>query len=519
MADEEIIKLKETYSSLDGKRSAIISRAEDYAKLTIPSVFLSNTSSANDKLPLEMVSGFGAKLVNHLTGKFAISILPPSQPFFRLLPIQEVAEEIAQGDEEKLYELEQFVANKEDKVLKSINNSGFRKSLYPALRTAMITGDALIEKIDDKRSSKYRVFNMNHYVIERDGAGNITKMIIKETVVKDTLPEDIRNEVKESSDDKDIELYTGCILQDDGNYRLVQELDGKLVGEDSIMKPEEFESRFISLRWNKVDGEDYGRGYVEEHSQTFISLNKFLKIVFQSGAISAKTLFLVNPNGFTKVRDLNKASNGQYVVGSENDVGVLRTDKSSELTTVYNSIQDFKRELSEGFLLGSSAVRNAERVTAQEIQMIAGELEASFGGVYTTIADDIQMPLIQNALKDIGKDNKSDNIYKDVEIVITAGLESLGRSIELNKLNGFMEELSMVEKMFGGEVISEKVDVGNLIKAIVLNSGIANRNLIKSSSQAEADKQATQQQEVQNQANMSMANEAGKQQAVQQTNN
>ena len=65
------------------------------------------------------------------------------------------------------------------------------------------------------------------------------------------------------------------------------------------------------------------------------------------------------------------------------------------------------RRLGAAFLLNTAVTRDAERVTAQEIRMQAQELESSLGGVYSRLANELQLPLAKRLLQEI------DEVFKD----------------------------------------------------------------------------------------------------------
>lgn len=46
-------------------------------------------------------------------------------------------------------------------------------------------------------------------------------------------------------------------------------------------------------------------------------------------------------------------------------------------------------------LLNSAVQRNGERVTAEEIRYVAGELEDTLGGVYSLLSQELQLSLIR----------------------------------------------------------------------------------------------------------------------------
>lgn len=472
----EGITAKGRYDELDKDRSSTLDRAELCAKVTIPYLFMEEGSSSQDDLERGYAQGYGAKLVNHLVGKFALSILPPSQPFYRLSPTQEAMDAITQGNEDAKFQLEKILAQKEDGILRYINKSKFRGSLYPALRLAMITGDSLIEKLGD---TAYRVFKMRNYVIKRDASGNIMDLIIKETLDYDAVPEDIRSSIEEKADDEPIDLYTRVQLIE-GKYKQYQEIEEEIVAGTEV-EYDKLSDRFISIRWNKINGEDYGRGFVEEHLGTLIALEKQSKVLNESGALHAKTIFTVNPNGMTKYKDFVSASNGDVIIGSETDIGTVKVNKGSDLQITYNLVQDYKRELAEAFLMGSASIRDAERVTAHEVQLVASELEASFGGIYTAIAEDIQLPLVEGAMKTLKIDGGD-----DVDVIITAGVEALGRNVELSKINALIQELGLLAQLVGADVVAKSVNVNAFASAMVSNSGVAGKDFLYTASQMAA---------------------------------
>lgn len=487
---------KSLFDKYNGERSTSLDRAELCSKLTIPYLFMEESATVTTDFDRLYSQGYGAKLVNHLVGKFALSILPPSTPFFRLSPTQEAMDAIAQGNADMQHEIEKVLAQKEDGIMRYINKSKFRASLYPALRIAMVTGDSLIENIE----GVYRVFNMRNYVIKRDYSGAILDLIIKEKLDFDAVPEDIRNTLDEKLDNNSkIELYTRTYL-DDGAYYMYQEIDGKRIEEPTKIK--DITDNYISVRWTKIDGEDYGRGFIEEHLGTLIALEKQLEVINQSAIIASKAVFTVNPNGMTKYKDYVKATNGDVIIGDANDIGVVRVDKARDMQTTYAIVQDYKRELAESFLITGSSIRDAERVTAHEVQLVASELEASFGGIYTAISEDIQIPLVQNAMNQL-----KIKTGKDVDVIITAGVEALGRNVELNKINILLQELGSLGQLVGAEKVAETINVYNITSAMVANSGVAGKNFVYSQREIEEKQAMAQQQAIEQQMLMTGGNQ------------
>ena len=488
--------LESRYLELEDIKNSTTDRAELCSKFTLPYAFMEAGSTEQDDLERYHVQGFGASLVNRLVGRLALSILPPTQPFFRLSATQEAMDAVAQGNPEAEFQVEKLLAEKEIGILRYINNSNFRQSLYPALRLAVITGECIIEKL--KEDGKYRVINIRNYVVKRDYAGTIVEIVIRETLDKETLPEDIRNTVGDEDKQEDIYLYTGVKLVE-GIYELTQEVDGEKVGEESSIK--KLSDRFINVAWNKIDGQDYARGMVEDSLGTFIELEKQLTVLAESASTQSKTVFTINPNGMTKYKDYANAKNGSIIIGQEADIGVVKVNKANDLQMTAQLVNEMKQELSTSFM--QNMVRDSERTTAYEVQQKAQEIESAFGGVYTHIAYDIQMPLIKEAMKSLKIESE-----KDIDVIIMSGVQALGRNAELLKVNQFMQEIQLAGTIVGAEQIAGALNLQSLVTTIVANSGVANKDLIKSSQQQATEQGQAKEEALAQQAMMQGTNEA-----------
>ena len=495
MAEEETLKSR--YTQLEDGKSSTSDRAELCAKMTLPYAYMEEDSSAQDDLNRNYTQGYGASLVNHLVGRLAGSILPASQPFFRLAASQEAMDAVTKGNEEAKFEVEKVLAEKERGILRYINDSNFRGSLYPALRLAVVTGNCLIEKLEEK--GKYRVISLRNYVVARDYSGTITELIIRETLDRETLPEDIRSKIDEDEKTEDVELYTGVKLIDD-KYELTQELMEEKVGEESTFK--DLNERFIDVRWNKIDGEDYGRSFVEESLGTLIAYEKLSKVLVESSVVQSRVVQTVNPNGFTNYKDYVNAANGDVIIGQENDIGVVKVQKANDLRMTMELVQAYKQELAESFM--KTLARDSERTTAYEVQQQAQQIEAAFGGVYTHIASDIQMPLIKEAMKNLKIEAKD-----DIEVIIMSGVQALGRSAELLKINQAMQELQMAQQLVGAEAVAAALNTQSVITSIIANSGVANNDWIKSTTKQNDEIAASKKEQMAQQAVMSAAKSGG----------
>jgi hypothetical protein len=235
-----------------------------------------------------------------------------------------------------------------------------------------------------------------------------------------------------------------------------------------------------------MDGEDYGRGYVEEYLGDLKSLESLTQSIVEGSAAAAKVLFLVRPNGTTRVKTLAESPNGAIVTGDDQDVSSLQLGKSQDFQVAQQTIQMLQTRLSRVFLMNSSIRRDAERVTAQEIRLAHQELEIALGGVYAVLSQEFQLPLVELLMDKMQKEKKIPKLPDDgLKPLIVTGVEALGRGEDLNKLQQFLQTLLPL----GPEVMQE-LNVSDYISRLAGSLGIDTEGLVKSEEEKQLEAQA-----------------------------
>ena len=147
-------------------------------------------------------------------------------------------------------------------------------------------------------------FPLNRFVVNRDGNGNVCEIVTKELISRKILgmdlPESVPNSpgddgYKTGSDDQDVEVYTYVRLDDNGRWVWHQEAFDKILPNSRSTAPKNT-SPWLVLRFNTVDGEDYGRGRVEEFLGDIRSLEGLSQAIVEGSAAAAKVVFLVSPS-------------------------------------------------------------------------------------------------------------------------------------------------------------------------------------------------------------------------------
>ena len=490
--DEGVVKSKYTKYLTD--RDNYLRRGREASLFTIPTLLPQEGFESSSEITTPFQS-IGAEGVNNLSSKLLMSLLPPNAPFFRLVVDNSELEAMLA---EKRSEAEKGLAKIERLVMQEIEVRGLRVPVAEALKQLIVTGNVLLYL---PPKEQIRVFRLDRYVVKRDSMGNVLEIITKESLSPLSLPERAKDLIADPDTDtptKNHDLYT-CIKWTGKNWMVHQEINGGIVpgSEGSFPKNK---CPYLALRFTSMDGEDYGSGYVEEYLGDLKSLESLTQSIVEGSAAAAKVLFLVRPNGTTRVKTLAESPNGAIVTGDDNDVSSLQLGKSQDFNVAQQTIQMLQTRLSRVFLMNSSIRRDAERVTAQEIRIAHQELEIALGGVYAVLSQEFQLPLVELLMSKMQKENKIPKLPEEgLKPLIVTGVEALGRGEDMNKLGIFMQQLSPL----GPEVLKE-INVDDYIIRLAGSLGIDTEGLVKSPEEKklEAEELEAQQAQMANQQMM-----------------
>lgn len=475
------------YSVLEGRRYSYLDRARQCSKLTIPYILPEEGFGQHSRLDTPF-QGVGARGVNNLASKLLLALLPPNISFFRLqVDTNKLQQEGA--PEEVISEIDSALRKVEDAVTDEIARERYRTVIHESLKQLIVTGNSLLYLDQD---GGMRAFRLDRFVIERDPMDNVLTIATKETLSYEALDEEIKSAIQKPQDSAvgdggNVNLYTAVCKQGD-KWMLKQDINGVILPQTGTTFPLD-KNPYIPLRFSRVDGENFGRSYVEEYLGDLQSLEALTKAIVEGSAAASKILFLVNPNGTTRPKDMN-APNGAIVQGNAADVSVLQLNKFNDFRVAAETINQIKDRLAQNFLLTSSAIRNAERVTAEEIRLISQELNAALGGIFSLLSNDLQTPLLSRLMDVMQKNKKMPKLPKDlVSPVIVTGLDSLGRQGDLNSLDSFLVGSSQV---LGPQAVANFVNVSEYIKRRATALGIKTAGLIKTQEQLAEEQQQQQ---------------------------
>jgi len=492
-------KARERYSMLSSGRTQFLDMAVECSELTLPYLVTRDDSSTGKRQLLQPYQSVGAKAVVTLAAKLMLAILPPQTAFFKLQVRDDKLGETL--DPMMRSELDLSFSKIERLIMDYIAASSDRVVVHQALKHLIVSGNALIFMAKDG----LKHYPLNRYVVERDGNGNVIEIVTKELVSRKVLgisppPTDSPNGEYGDTED-DAEVYT-CVKMDEssGNWKWHQEVDDMILDGSQSTAPKKA-SPWLVLRFNTVDGEDYGRGRVEEFIGDLRSLDGLSQALVEGASVASKVIFLVSPSATTKPGTLAKAGNGAIIQGRPEDVGVVQVGKTADFATAAQLAATIEKRILEAFLVMN--IRNAERVTAEEVRLTQLELEQSLGGLFSLLTVEFLVPYLNRTLLILQRTNQIPRLPKDVvRPKIVAGINSLGRGQDNEALTRFIQTVAAV---LGPEALMKYIDPSEAIKRLAAAQGIDVLNLVRTA------EQLAQQKEVQqaDMANKSLVDQAG----------
>lgn len=460
------------YRRLEQDREPYLTKAKEAARYTLPSLLKDQNNGKQVQTYEQPNQSVGADGVNNLAAKVTLAMLPPNQPFFKFhidaADIKNIATEAGKDPDTFQDEVVRGLALTEQLLVDYNEGNGDRICLGEAMKHLYVAGNVMLVHIP-KIGLKY--YPLNRYVVRRDYCGNVLKAITTETIGFYALPKEIREAVLEqlkikekteeikNLEEKELTLYT-VYQRKERHWITYQEVEGIEIPRTEGKYPLEA-CPFMALRYTRIDGESYGRGLIEEYIGDISYLDVLSRAIKEASLAASKCIALVNPNGQTNIKALQKTKNGGFCSGKADDVTMLQANKYYDLKTAREEKDTLERRLYRVFLLAQAVQRDSERTTATEIQYMIRDLEEALGNHYSIMSKEFQKAYIKIGFYHLRKEKKNQipDLIRDesVKLTVTTGLEALGRGSDLNKLTMFGQTLAQFAQI--AQATGMKMDV------------------------------------------------------------
>lgn len=463
------VSFKSLYTEYEDTRSLL--KLKTYALWTIPGAFpdISKDTTNKGNMPIEHdYQSIGAILVNFLASKLAGLLFPVTQSFFKIKPTDQLLEMTAQTFGVEGDQVQNTLVKLENDACAALFENASYAQLIQMLRYLIITGNALFKRVDGKLT----VYSLRNYVQLRDNEGRVLDIILREDWAYSSLPPEVQQLINRpgTKDTDPITVYTRIQRKTvKGNtVRVVsQQVENMDIGKPSVF-PEHL-CPYQVVVWNMVNGDSYGRGLVEDHAGDFAKLSDLSRALAVYEINACRVVNLVKPGSTVDIDSMNDAYCGQFVQGDPQNIQAHEGGDSAKIQQIGSSIQTIFQRLAMAFMYQGNT-RDAERVTAEELQMNAREAESALGGVYSQLSQGIHLPLSYILCHEVDSDFITAIVSGEVELKVITGLPALGRSTVVTQLLQAMQELGVIIPMMGQ--LSQSFDKEKVVDMILQARGI-----------------------------------------------
>lgn len=429
-------KVPQLWEKLSRKRNGFLDRAKGFARLTLP--YLLNEPGHNESSQNGW-QGVGAQATNHLANKLAQVLFPAQRSFFRIDLTAEGENELAKQGFEKT-QMASLFATIEKSAMKGLESRQFRPAVVEMFKHLIVAGNCMLFRPTE---GAIQSVPMSQYVVSRDTNGDLLDIILLQQKSLRTFDAATRAIIqaamkgKMKKEDDEVKLYTHACYDGDGFWKVRQSAEDIPVGKESRVKTEKLP--FIVMTWKRSYGEDWGRPLAEDYSGDLFVIQFLSEAVARGSALMADVKYLIRPGSQTDVNHFVNSGTGEVITGVEEDIHIVSLGKYADFTPISAVLEVYTRRIGVVFMMESMVRRDAERVTAVEIQRDALEVEQSMGGAYSLFATTAQRPLALWAMQEV-KSTFTSNL---IDPVIITGIEALGRMAELDKLAQFAQYVGL----------------------------------------------------------------------------
>lgn len=474
--------------------TTVLTRCTDYARWTLPQLMVDFAYNSRGRVLVERdYQEIGALLTNHLASKLARLLFPANHPFFRIQPSRALVAEV-QAKGVKPEDMQSELARLEmDSGQQLFTNASYAQ-LILALKHLIVTGNVLIHR--DAQSKRTVAHGLQNFAVRRDGRGNVIDAVLREFSYAEALPEGTRSILlakdkgRYARDEQPVEIYTRIRrVQLPGRvvYVVTQEVDTTPVGEPSQYPLHLCPWMFPT--WSLIPGEHYGRGMVEDYAGGFAKLSDLSEAMTLYGIEVMRVVHLVSSGSGTDIDDLANAETGEYIRGDAGTVSAHEAGDAQKLQQVANEVQQVFSRLAKAFMYEAN-VRDAERVTAYELQRDAQEAENALGGVYSSLAESMQVPFAHLLLVEVNEDTLPGLATGELALNIAAGIPALGRSSDVQNLIAAAQEIASVVPI---AQLDNRISPQRIVDMVFAGRSVDPKSVFKSPEQLEEEQRAERQ--------------------------
>lgn len=479
----------------------VIMKCRRYAHWTLPQLMVDLCGSVGTTaLIVERdFQEIGALLTNNLSAKLASLLFPSNRPFFKINISEELKAHAASRGKSSAAINAGLAKMEMDASQRLFLNASYNQ-LVMSLKHLIVTGNVLIHR--DSVQKRTTAYGLQSFSTRRDGRGQLTDLIIKEPTSYAGLSEELqrliraKNPVRYSGSnvyDISIDIYTRvCRKHIAGEvvYIESQQIDNYDIGEPAVW-PEHL-CPWTVPTWSIVAGEHYGRGLVEDFAGGFAKLSDTSEALALYGISAMKFVNLVAPGQGANIDELQAAETGEYVQGTKDGITVFEAGDANKISAMRAEIESVFGNLARAFMYKGNT-RQAERVTAFELQQDAMEANTVLGGTYSSLAESMQVPTAHVLLTEVSPGALQGIISGDMNLDLMAGIPALGRAADVQNIIAAAADAANIVGVLSQ--LDKRIDPAKLLDVIYAGQSVDTSVFFLSETEQKALADAQQQEQ------------------------
>ncbi len=506
---EDSNNIKSVWMAMDLAKGDLIDRSKEYARLSIPYICPQDNAGNTEQEHANVL--IGPRVVNFLAHKLIGTMFPHDRPFFKVQLDPEVEFKMSKEVEQK--QIDQTKVEIDERGMqvtklgmKKLNMIRYRPMAIEAAKHLIITGNAVVRRLPNNIRV---VYGVKDFGVWRQIDGTVYDIIVRDLSRLDGLEPHVQDHVrrmKVGAKNYDIVALYSRWRKVGAKWEFTQAVDDINMPTFAMLAEKDFPC--IPLTWTLARGEHYGRGLVEDNIAAFNGIDVSTTALIDLFGIAADIKFLVNPGSVIDIIELIKSKRGTYHYGQEGDVTTpnIGQQKMADMNVLANTISGWEKQLSAAFLMSSGTIRDAERVTAEEIRFYAKEIESAYGGLYSFLSMMWQQVEAEWAMRQV-----QESLPKVLQIQITTGLDALSQEVALDNLRMSLNDLGLLNAV--PEDVRRELSATRIARFLFMNRNLPFDQFTLSDQEKEVrtqQEQAAMQAQINMQTQQNVATEAAK---------
>lgn len=472
------------FTTLDGNRSQLKTFWEQYAAYTFPYLCPDDTFDGNQYRMSEVYDSVVAKGVNHLANRLMVTLFGSSNPFCRLKIPKKLQAQLLSESNMTEDDLDELLSEGEQEMLEVLAESGIRTKLFEVLKHLIVIGNVAIDRAED-----YTILPVKDYVVVRSVSGRVLEVIFRTNLSYDELSDAAKDKLPKSvKDEKVLAQYVWCKFSSSG-YTCTKWVNDNFLGDEFTQTYTEKDFPYSILTWVLPAKCNYGVGLIEEHRGDVFTMDILSESMSDGAILASQYRWRVSPGGGMDINEFKDSVNGDALPGEKDDIALVTADNTRQLDVIMQVSEKYERRLAEVFLQNSALVRQAERVTAEEIRMMAQEMDTALGGVYTRLSMELQKPLALWLLPRTGSFKKG----AAIEPVVITGLDALSRTADTERLLRFLTNINQIATL--PPETQDYLKPSPIIAQLAAGEGLASRKYVNTADEAATARDSRMQQQ------------------------